>query len=121
MGFVYVDVKVKGSKAARTIRMLVDTGSTFIVLKPETVEELGLHETPYTVELTLADGRKVKARVYMAEVEVGRRRGPAMVVAVNTPTPLLGVHALGTLGFKVDPTTGRLEEVSPEGGYLLSF
>ena len=121
MGFVYVDVKVRGSKSAKTIRMLVDTGSTYIVLKPEIIDELGLHETPYSVELTLADERKVKSRLYLAEVEVGGRRGPAMVVAASgTPIPLLGVHALEILGFKVDPTTGRLEEVSPEGGYLLS-
>jgi predicted aspartyl protease len=35
------------------------------------------------------------------------------------PTPLLGVYALETLGFKVNPRTGELEEISPEGGYLL--
>jgi predicted aspartyl protease len=29
------------------------------------------------------------------------------------------VHALETLGFKVNPRTGELEEISPEGGYLL--
>jgi len=42
-----------------------------------------------------------------------------MVAAFPTPQPLLGVHALETLGFKVNPHTGQLEEISPEGGYLL--
>ena len=120
MGFVYVDVVVWGSKSSRKIRMLVDTGSTYIVLDPDTVRELGLHETPYSVELTLADRRRFKARLYLAEVEAGGRRGPALVAGIRTSTPLLGIYALETLGFKVNPETGDLEEVSPEGGYLLA-
>jgi clan AA aspartic protease len=119
MGFTYVNVTVRGMKASRDVRMLVDTGSTYIVLDPETIKELGLLETPYTVDLLLADGRKIRARLFLAEVEVKGRRGPAFVAELNVPTPLLGVHALETLGFKVNPRTGELEEISPEGGYLL--
>jgi predicted aspartyl protease len=52
-------------------------------------------------------------------MEVKGRRGPAFVAELNVPTPLPGVHALETLGFKVNPRTGELEEISPEGGYLL--
>lgn len=121
MGFVYVDVEVKGLKASRSVRMLVDTGSMYIVLDPRTISELGLLETPYSVKLTLADKRRVEAKLFLAEVEAGGRKGPAFVAAVDTPTPLLGVYALETLGFKVDAISGRLEEVSPEGGYLLRF
>jgi len=119
MGFVYVDVMIHGVKSSRAIRMLVDTGSTYVVLSPNIIRELGLHETPYSVNLTLADRRGVKAKLYLAEVEVGGRRGPVLVAELDTPTPLLGVHALETLGLKVNPRTGELEEVSPEGGYLL--
>jgi hypothetical protein len=42
MGFTYVNVMVRGMKASRVVRMLVDTGSTYIVLDPETIEERGL-------------------------------------------------------------------------------
>ncbi|MCG2867234.1 MAG: aspartyl protease family protein [Vulcanisaeta sp.] len=104
---------------SRDVRMLVDTGSTYIVLDQKTIEELGLVETPYAVDLVLADGRRVRAKLFLAEVEVKGRRGPAFVAELNVPTPLLGVYALETLGFKVNPRTGELEEVSPEGGYLL--
>jgi predicted aspartyl protease len=117
MGFTYVNVTVRGMKASRDVRMLVDIGSTYIVLDPETIKELGLLETPYAVDL--ADGRKIKARLFLAEVEVKGRRGLAFVAELNMPTPLLGVYALETLGFKVNPRTGELEEISPEGGYLL--
>jgi predicted aspartyl protease len=118
MGFTYINVTVRGMKASRDVRMLVDTGS-YIVLDPETIKELELLETPYTVDLLLADGRKIRTRLFLAEVEVKGRRGPAFVVELNVPTPLLGVHALDTLGFKANPRTGELEEISPEGGYLL--
>ena len=119
MGFIYVDVVVRGLESVETIRMLVDTGSTYIILDPKIIKRLKLLSTPYTVELTLADKRRVKARLFRAEVEVQGRKGPAFIAEVDTPTPLLGVYALETLGFKVDPTTGRLESIAPEGGYLL--
>ncbi|MGC8999169.1 MAG: aspartyl protease family protein [Candidatus Bathyarchaeia archaeon] len=119
MGFTYVSVKVIGMGKTASLRMLVDTGSTYIVLDPGTIKELGLLETPYKVKLTLADKREVEANLFLAEVEVEGRRGPAFIAELETPRPILGVYALETLGFKVNPKTGSLEEISPEGGYLL--
>ena len=121
MGFVFIDVVVRGRNGSKPVRMLADTGSTYIVLDPKTVKELGLIETPYEVDLTLADGdgRSTRAKLYLAEVEVRGRRGPAFVAELDTATPLLGVYSLETLGFKINPRTGELEEMSPEGGYLL--
>jgi predicted aspartyl protease len=119
MGFTYVNVTVRGRKISRDMKMLVDTGSTYVVLDPNTVEELGLIETPYTVDLTLADSKKARVRLFLAEVEVKGRKGPTFIAELKVPTPLLGVYALETLGFKVNLKTGELEEASPEGGYLL--
>ncbi|MDT7887840.1 MAG: aspartyl protease family protein [Desulfurococcales archaeon] len=120
MGFIYVDVELRGAKSSKVIRMLVDTGSTYVVLSSDIIGELGLIPTPYTVDLTLADRRVVAARLFLAEARVKGRRGPVLVAELETSTPLLGVYALETLGFKVSPVTGEVEEVSPEGGYLLS-
>lgn len=119
MGYVYVDLTI-GGKASREIRALVDTGTFYVVLQPALVAELGLYETPYHVELTLADGRKAKARLYLAEAHVMGRRGPVMVAEFDVPTPLLGVRGLETLGLKPNPISGELEVVGPEGGYLLT-
>lgn len=119
MGFVYVELVIKGLRNSVKVRALVDTGVSYITVNQGVVEGIGLIETPYTVDLTLADGRKIKGKVYVAEVEVKNRKGPAFIAIAPTPTPLLGVHALETLGFKVNPVTGELEEVAPEGGYLL--
>ena len=104
MGFAYVNVLVRGRRKEKTFEMLVDTGSTYIVLSPDEIEDLGLHETPYKVKLTLADKR---------EVEVKGRKGQAFVAELEML--LLGVYALETLGFKVNPRTGEIEEISPEG------
>lgn len=120
MGFAYVEVTVRGRKGSKSLRMLADTGSTYITLPPGAIEELGLLETPYKVSLTVADKRTVEAKLFLTEVEIGGRRGPAFVAELDTPVLLLGVYALETLGYKVNPKTGELEEISPEGGYLLS-
>jgi len=118
MGYIFVDITLRG-KSSGIVRVLVDTGSAYIILRPETVAELGLHETPYEVELTLADKRKTRSKLYLAEVEVKARKGPAFVAEVDVPTPLLGIYALETLGLKPNPTTGEIEIIGPEGGYLL--
>jgi predicted aspartyl protease len=89
------------------------------VVDPKTISEVGLLETPFDVELTFADKRKVRAKLYLAEMEAGGRRGPAFVAELDVPTPIIGTYALETLGLKPNPLTGRLEVVGPEGGYLL--
>lgn len=118
MGYTYVDLVVKG-RVSRKIKALVDTGSAYVVIDSKTVSEVGLHETPFEVELTLADKRKVKAKLYLAEVDAEGRTGPAFVAELDVPTPILGAYALEALGLKPNPVTGKLEVVGPEGGYLL--
>jgi len=120
MGYVYVDLILRG-RLSKSVRALVDTGSAYIVVDPKTISEIGLFETPFSVELTLADKRRVKAKLYLAEVEAEGRRGPAFVAELDVPTPIVGVYALETLGLKPNPLTGQLEVVGPEGGYLLFF
>ncbi|MEM2998505.1 MAG: hypothetical protein QW542_06130 [Thermoproteota archaeon] len=67
----------------------------------------------------MADKRRVKARLYLAEVEAEGRRGPVFVAELDLPTPILRTYALETLGLKPNPVIGKLEVVGPEGGYLL--
>lgn len=118
LGYTYVDLVIRG-RVSRNVRALVDTGSAYMVLDPKTILEIGLHETPFMVELTLADKRRVKTRLYLAEVEAESRKGPVFVAESDVPTPILGTYALETLGLKPNPVTGKLEVVGPEGGYLL--
>ena len=118
MGYIYIDFILRG-KVSKNVRALVDTGSAYIVLDPKTISEIGLLETPFNVELTLADKRKVKAKLYLVEVEAEGRRGPAFVAELDVPTPIMGVYALETLGLKPNHLKGQLEVIGPEGGYLL--
>jgi len=99
--------------------MLAGKGSMYVALGSGVIEELGLYETPYTVEVTLDDGGRASAKLYLAGVEVMGRRGPVFVTELDTPTPLLGVYTLETLGFKVDLETGEFKGVSLEGGCIL--
>ncbi|MHB9302305.1 hypothetical protein [Thermofilum pendens] len=39
--FTYVDVLVRGAKGSKAVKMLVDTGSTYVVLDPTTVRGAG--------------------------------------------------------------------------------
>jgi predicted aspartyl protease len=120
VGYTYVDLVVRG-RISRSVRALVDTGSAYVVMDSKTISEVGLHKTPFEVELTLADKRKVKAKLYLAEVEAEARRGPVFVAELDVPTPIVGAYALETLGLKPNPVTGKLEVVGPEGGYLLQL
>jgi len=118
LGYVYVDLIVRG-KISKNIRALIDTRSNYVIMDSKTISEIGLHETPFEVSLILVDKRKVKTKLYLAEVEAQGRRGPVLTAELDVPTPLLGVYALEALGLKPDPLSGKLEVVGPEGGYLL--
>ena len=120
VGYVYCKIKVRGERE-KEINALVDTGASYIVLDKKTIEEIKLTPTQYEVELTLADKRRVRTKLYLAEVEAEGRRGPVFVAELEVPTPLLGIFALETLGLKPNPTTGKLEIIGPEGGYLLKI
>lgn len=90
-----------------------------MILNSQIIKELELSPTPYEATLTLADKRRVKARLYVAEAEAEGRKGPILVAELDIPTPLVGVFALETLGLKPNPLTGKLEVIGSEGGYLL--
>ena len=108
MGHVVVKAIIRGKKEYAG-EFLVDTGASFTVLPLDLAEKI-LYETPYVVELKLGDGRRVKAKVFIGEVEIEGRRGPVRILAFPSAQPIIGVDTLETLGLKVDPTTGRLEK-----------
>ena len=56
---------------------------------------------------------------YINVIIQGSKASKSIKMLADTGSTLLGVYALETLGFKVNPKTGSLEEIAPEGGYLL--
>jgi len=51
--------------------------------------------------------------VGMAHVKLNGREGATLVGQMNVPLPLLGAMALESMGLKVDPVNGILEETRP--------
>jgi len=109
LGHIEVEAEVTGLKSRKTVRMLVDTGSTYLVLPPSLVEEIGAVRLPFKTKASLASGQELSAETTVVEVEVEKRRVPAIALITETREPLLGVEALEAMGFRVDPTTGKLE------------
>jgi len=109
LGHIEIEAEVTGLKSRKTVRMLVDTGSTYLVLPPSLVEEIGAVRLPFKTKASLASGQELSAETTVVEVEVEKRRVPAIALITETREPLLGVEALEAMGFRVDPTTGKLE------------
>lgn len=110
MGETRTRLKVYGlnGKVAE-LEALVDTGATFTKI-PETVAR-GLElEAKYEKEVELADGRRVKRGLALAEVEIEEVKRPVLIaIGGEQEKPLIGYTTLEVLGFRVNPITGKLE------------
>jgi len=116
LGHIEVEAEVTGLKSTKIIKMPVDTGSTYLILPPSLIEEIGVIRLPFKTKASLANGQELTAETTVVEVEVEKRRVPAIALIMETKEPLLGVEALEAMGFRVDPTTGRLEATR---GYVI--
>ena len=114
MGATYVDVTIRNpADPARTWTgaFLVDTGA-FDSLVPRThLEAIGLVPKGRR-EYTLADGRKSELDITTADIEFhGEVVGGTIVYGDADTVPLLGVTALESGGFEVDPRTRELKRL----------
>jgi len=109
LGHTYATVHIEGAKTGEKIKMLVDTGATYIVLPPTLGEKLGIMKFPRKTKTILADKRVVECEFGTALIQIENREAPATVILLDCPEPLLGTEALEALGLKVNPETGRLE------------
>lgn len=101
-------IRGEGGKSAE-VEALVDTGATFSKIPGELATELGLR-AEYETEVELADGRRVKRGLALAEVEIeGVKRPVLIAIGEEGERPLIGYTTLEVLGFKVNPVTGELE------------
>ena len=104
MGLIYVDAVVRHDKVEVPVRLLVDSGSTYTVLRREVWERLGLRPLG-EVELVLADGTVIRRAVSEARIELpghGERHGPVML-GESGDENLLGVVTLEIFGLVLDP------------------
>lgn len=109
MGHIYIDAELQGAKGTKTVRALVDTGATYTVIPPELADDIGVVKTPWVDKVRLADGRTIEAERIGAHIQILDRATTVWVLVMDTQEALIGADTLESLGFKVDPTTGKIE------------
>jgi predicted aspartyl protease len=118
MGHIFVDAVLRGTRKEKALKnVIVDTGATYTIMPTEVVEEVGAIKTPWRVELMLGNKKKVKAAVYVAQMEIKGRKGPMRIASFKDAVPAIGVDTLESLGLRADALKGKLEPV--RGDYAL--
>lgn len=108
MGHVYVEARVFGRRS-KTMRFLVDTGSTFAIVPPALARALGVTPAGTTFTVKLADGTTHRLRACTMGIELCGREAPMTALLLPNAEPLLGVETLEALGLRVNPSSGKLE------------
>lgn len=113
MGIVTVKASIGATNEnLREMEFMVDTGALYTMLPPAVCQELGI-EFRLKERVLTADNRTLVVDVGMAHVKFNGREGATLVGQMNVPIPLLGAMALESMGLKVDPVNGVLEETRP--------
>ena len=114
MGAPYVDVTVRNPadpQRSWTGKFLVDTGAFDSFVPRARLEAIGL-EPRGRREYALADGKSVALDITIAEIEFeGAVVGGTIVYGEEGAEPLLGVTALESGGFEVDPRNQELKRL----------
>ena len=114
MGATYVDVTIRNPAdpdRSWTGKFLVDTGAFDSLVPRARLESLGLMPRGRR-EYVLADGKPVSTDVTVVELELeGEVVGGTIVYGDDGAEPLLGVTALESGGFEVDPRNERLKRL----------
>ena len=114
MGATYIDVTVRNPANLElkwTGKFLVDTGAFDSLVPRARLEEIGL-EPKGCRKYVLADGNPVTLDITVAEMEFeGEIVGGTIVYGENEAEPLLGVTALESGGFEVDPRNQTLKRL----------
>lgn len=114
MGATYVDVTIRNPadpQRSWTGKFLVDTGAFDSLVPRVHLEEIGL-EPRGRRDYVLADGKPVSLDITIAEIEFeGEVVGGTIVYGDEGAEPLLGVTALESGGFEVDPRNEELKRL----------
>ena len=114
MGTTYVDVTIRNPADRRrnwTGKFLVDTGAFDSLVPRRHLEEIGLQPRGRR-DYVLADGKSTALDITVAEIEFeGEIVGGTVVYGEEDAQPLLGVTALESGGFEVDPRTEELKRL----------
>jgi len=112
MGITYVTVSIANPATPTRLRrkkLLADSGPLYSIIPKEVLKAVGIK--PYGREtFTLADGSGIQRDVGTAFLRINGRKAPSPVIfGEKNDGALLGVIALESLGFSIDPRTGKLK------------
>ena len=114
MGATYVDVTIRNPADPRrswTGKFLVDTGAFDSLVPRQRLEEIGLRPKG-SRNYVLANGDRITLDITTADLEFrGEIVGGTIVYGDEGAEPLLGVTALESGGFEVDPRTEDLKSL----------
>ncbi len=114
MGATYVDVTIRNPAEPQrswTGKFMVDTGGFDSLVPRETLEAIG-HKPRGSRDYVLADGKPVTLEATVAEIEFeGVIVGGTIAYGPEGTEPLLGVTALESGGFEIDPRNERLKRL----------
>lgn len=114
MGFTYVTVKIHNpanTDKGEEIRVLVDSGAMFTSIPEGILANLGIKPRERR-RLRAFGGQVLERSVGPAEIEYeGHRAGITVIFGQIQDTPILGVTALESLGYELDPVTRKLKPV----------
>jgi len=113
MGETRIRFKIYGADGqVAELEAIADTGATFSKIPKSIADRLGL-QAKYETEVELGDGRVISRKLSFAEVEIEKVRRPVLIAIGEEERPLIGYTTLESLGFKVNPTTKKLEKAMP--------
>ncbi|MCC6028516.1 MAG: clan AA aspartic protease [Archaeoglobus sp.] len=111
MGHVWADIAIRSPSTEKgvSLKALVDTGATLTLVPRRIAEDL---------QLPLIGKRNVTTAKGVAEFDeclgiieiMGRKAYSHILVSDEIEAVLVGTVVLETLGFEVDPITGKLKE-----------
>ena len=114
MGATYVDVTIRNPadpQRSWTGTFLVDTGAFDSLVPRAHLEAIGLKPKGRR-EYTLADGSKISLDITTADIEFQEEIvGGTIIYGEEGAEPLLGVTALESGGFEVDPRNQQLKRL----------
>ncbi len=113
MGHVYIDVElasIEKSDVRVSTRALVDTGATYSVIPASIAKKLELKNLGY-VEVKTASGLEKLQEIQVRVKAFDKERIIPALVSERISIPLIGVVTIEILRLKLDPTTGKAEEL----------
>jgi len=107
---VKVFVRNPETNVGREVELVVDTGSVSTWINRRVLEEIGVKPRRVRLFKTI-DGRVVSKEVGVVTIAYEGYAGDVEVVFAEEGDAMVMVTTLETLGFEVDPVTGKLRYV----------